>query len=146
MTTPTSVPARPEPHPATGGYDNWLPEELGFSGTTRVPLPTTARTAVLSIAGLPRELRWAVETAMVETISSESELYTPCADPLTAEWCTAWQRDREVFDYTAVTCRQILTGSDDELAALDCELTALVAEHNATAENSVASVQIRRID
>ncbi len=151
MTTPTHVPARPEPQRATGDCDSnwldtWLREESSFSDTLGVPLPTTARTAVLSIAGLPCELRWAVETAMVEAIPSESELYTPCADPLTADWCTAWQRDRDVFDYAAVTCRQVITGSDEELAALDCELTALIAAHNATAENSVASVNIRMVD
>ena len=150
MTTPTHVPARPEPQRATGDcddwLDNWLRDDATFSDTLGVPLPTTARTAVLSISGLPCELRWAVETAMVEAMPSESELYTPCADPLTADWCTAWQRDREVSGYRAVTCRQVITGSEDELSALDRELTALVAAHHASTDNSVASVNIRMVD
>lgn len=140
MTTPTHVPARPEPQRATGDYINWLETESFYGDDTVALYAETARTAVLTISGLPRELRMDVESAMLEAIPSESELYTPGVDPLTAEWCTTWERDREVSDFFAIGCRQVITGSDAEFEALDTALEALFADLPA------ANVEIRLVD
>ena len=43
------------------------------------------RTAVLTIAGMPRTLRPAIERAMARCITTESEFIVPGDDPLTAQ-------------------------------------------------------------
>lgn len=93
-----------------------------------------ARTAVLSITGMPRALRPRVETAMVLCIPSDSELSYAGADPLTAEWFTAWQRCEDAADGPRIACRQMITGTDEELRRLRTVVENLARNHGFTAE------------
>ncbi|AMO92440.1 hypothetical protein QP414_11765 [Corynebacterium simulans] len=95
-------------------------------------------TAVLTIAGMPRKLRPAVERAMARCITTESEFIVPGDDPLTAQWCTRWYRDMPgdaelvravVPARVGIGCRQVITGTQKELAALEREVELLSTEH-----------------
>ncbi len=59
----------------------------------RRPSTPRVRTAVLTIAGMPRTLRPAIERAMARCITTESEFIVPGDDPLTAQRSTRWYRD-----------------------------------------------------
>lgn len=97
--------------------------------------PGPARTAVLTIAGMPRTLRRSIETAMAVCVPSESELCVPGADPLTADWFTAWHRS--AGPGVRVGCRQVITGTETEIAALERVVSQLAHEHDFTAELSL---------
>ncbi|MDU0479243.1 hypothetical protein QVA66_08320 [Staphylococcus chromogenes] len=92
----------------------------------------TASTAVLEIDGLPRSLRLAVEQLMVDCIRSESELFVPGADPLTANWCTRWSRS--ATNPRTIACRQVLTGTTAELELFDDTLAAFARAKGFAAE------------
>ncbi|WIM70198.1 hypothetical protein QP028_12590 [Corynebacterium suedekumii] len=97
--------------------------------------PGPARTAVLTITGMPRALRRSIETAMVVCVPSESDLSVPGADPLTADWFTAWRRS--AGPGVRVACRQVITGTESEMAALERVVSQLAHEHDFTAELSL---------
>lgn len=97
-----------------------------FSPQRSRPAAQIACTAVLAIDGLPRSLRMHVEQLMVECIPSPAELYVPGVDPLTAAWCTRWERSSS--DRRKVACRQVLTGSLAELKLFDARLAELAGE------------------
>lgn len=103
-------------------------------------------TGVLKIAGMPRSLRPEVERAMEQCIRTESEFIVPGDDLLTAQWCTRWYRDEismEVLVYGAdagigaksvgIGCRQVLTGTEVELAALDSAVSYLAQRYGFSA-------------
>lgn len=93
-----------------------------------------ARTAVLSITGMPSALRPRIETAMVLCIPSESELYISDADPLTADWFTAWRRCDDAADGPRIGCHQLITGSDEELCRLRTIVENMARNHGFQAE------------
>lgn len=78
-------------------------------------------TAVLTITAMPTRLRMAVEDALVTCVPSESQLYVPGADPLTAAWCTQWRPEARGL----AGCRQVITGTEAELADLAVRLGEL---------------------
>ncbi len=84
-------------------------------------------TAVLEISGMPKELRQAVESAMVVCIPSPSELSGSNRDPLTARWFTAWRRDP--FELGLTECREVITGTPRELDKLRGVLESLADEY-----------------
>lgn len=86
-----------------------------------------AQTAVLSISGMPRELRPRIESAMVICVPSPSELVTLGSDPLTAHWFTAWRRDP--FELGLVECREVITGTPREFMNLRAVLENMADEH-----------------
>ena len=93
---------------------------------------------MLTISGMPRALRPRIETAMVICIPSESELRVPGADPLTADWFTSWHRSHSNGPGPYIDCRQILTGTECELARLRDMVTNLARDYDFTAELSLA--------
>lgn len=99
--------------------------------------------AVLHISGMPIRLRPVVEDAMVRLVPSESGFVVPGDDPLTAQWCTRWHKDLPGDNLYAlygasqhvpagVGCRQLITGTDSELAALRAELCQLAERYGFT--------------
>ena len=104
------------------------------------------QTAVLRVSGMPTRLRPAIERAMVQCISTQSEYVVPGDDPLTAQWCTRWYRDTGFDDDLAtlaafpgvelpqpraekcVGCRQVITGTAHELRALNSVVATLAEE------------------
>ena len=103
-------------------------------------------TGVLKISGMPRALRPEVERAMDRCIRTESEFIVPGDDPLTAQWCTRWYRDEismEALVYgeaagvgaesVGIGCRQVLTGTEVELAALDSAVGYLARRYGFSA-------------
>ena len=115
------------------------------------PATGTARgaavgTAVLRVSGMPTRHRAAIERAMVQCVSTQSEYVVPGDDPLTAQWCTRWYRDTGFADDLAslaafpgvelpkpraekcVGCRQVITGTAHELRALDSVVSTLAEE------------------
>ena len=104
------------------------------------------QTAVLRVSGMPTRLRPAIERAMVQCISTQSEYVVPGVDPLTAQWCTRWYRDTGFDDDLAtlaafpgvelpqpraekcVGCRQVITGTAHELRALNSVVATLAEE------------------
>ena len=103
-------------------------------------MPTITLTAVLTVTGLPRQLRHKVETAMVVCIPSESELTVPASRILTAEWFTGWHRDRATgpeHGEVLVGCRQLLTGTTTELDRLRRVVEGLAREYHFSAEVTI---------
>lgn len=106
------------------------------------------RTAVLTIVGMPRTLRPAIERAMARCITTESEFIVPGDDPLTAQWYTRWYRDMPGDAELArvatgtlpvgIGCRQVLTGTHEELAALGRAVELLAGEYGFNARVDVA--------
>ncbi len=86
-----------------------------------------AQTAVLTISGMPRQLRPIIECAMVVCIPGPSELIAPGSDPLTAHWFTAWRRDPYVLGL--IECREVITGTQREFTHLRDVLENLADEH-----------------
>ncbi|QGU05120.1 hypothetical protein [Corynebacterium comes] len=93
-----------------------------------------ARTAVLCITGMPCALRPRIETAMVVCIPSDSELSYADADPLTAEWFTAWRRCEDAGNGPRIACRQMITGTNEELCRLRTIVENMARNHGFTAE------------
>lgn len=91
--------------------------------TTFLQSAPVACTAVLSIDGLPRSLRLAVEELMVRCIPSPSELVVPGIDPMDACWFTKWERSGH--NPRLLSARQVLTGTPEELECFVRELSAL---------------------
>ena len=117
----------------------WEPSDVSvLAAAYRTPASTVARTAMLTITGMPRALRPRIETAMVICIPSESELRVPGADPLTADWFTSWHRSHSNGPGPYIDCRQILTGTECELARLRDMVTNLARDYDFTAELSLA--------
>lgn len=73
--------------------------------------------AVLEIEDAPLHVRREVERAMVDCIPSASELFIPGQSAEDAHWYTRWVRTPR-----GVSCREVITGTSEELAALDAEL------------------------
>lgn len=87
----------------------------------------TILTGVLSIEGLPRNLRMSVENLMVDCIESAPELCSPGVDPASCDWFTRWSQDVSWSlpgDYR-IRCRQALTGTAEEFELLESSLHAL---------------------
>ena len=80
------------------------------------------RIAVLHVSGMPRACRPRVEQAMLDVITSE-----PGADVLDATWCTRWQRSGVAAG--AVDCRQVLSGTDEELDIFSGVMSLMAGEH-----------------
>lgn len=97
-------------------------------------LPDTAAAAVLTVSGMPRAVRRDIESAMVVCVPSGSQLSVPGADPLTAEWFTAWRRSVGPTEGVYLACRQVLTGTPGELAHLNTVVSNLATRHHFTAE------------
>ena len=114
------------------------------------------QTAVLRVSGMPTRLRPAIERAMVQCISTQSEYVVPGDDPLTAQWCTRWYRDTG-FDNDLATlaafpgvelpqpraekcvgCRQVITGTAHELRALNSVVATLAEEFGFSARVDAA--------
>ena len=105
----------------------------------------TVVTGVLKISGMPRSLRSEIERAMDRCIRTESEFIIPGDDPLTAQWCTRWFRDGLsvaalarggkacAHSDSGIGCHQVLTGTREELDALDCVVRYLAQRHGFTA-------------
>ncbi|AIT61542.1 hypothetical protein [Corynebacterium doosanense] len=91
--------------------------------------PPATRTAVLSVSGMPRELRSHVERAMESCLRSEPAQVPPGTDLVAADWFTRWERDRTEELFYAVRCRQVLTGTVAELEKLDHTLQSLADDH-----------------
>ena len=114
------------------------------------------QTAVLRVGGMPTRLRPAIERAMVQCISTQSEYVVPGDDPLTAQWCTRWYRDTGFDDDLAtlaafpgvelpapraekcVGCRQVITGTAHELRALNSVVATLAEEFGFSARVDAA--------
>ena len=114
------------------------------------------QTAVLRVSGMPTRLRPAIERAMVQCISTQSEYVVPGDDPLTAQWCTRWYRDTGFDDDLAtlaafpgvelpqpraekcVGCRQVITGTVHELRALNSVVATLAEEFGFSARVDAA--------
>ena len=114
------------------------------------------QTAVLRVSGMPTRLRPAIERAMVQCISTQSEYVVPGDDPLTAQWCTRWYRDTGFDDDLAtlaafpgvelpqpraekcVGCRQVITGTAHELRALNSVVATLAEEFGFSARVDAA--------
>lgn len=114
------------------------------------------QTAVLRVSGMPTRLRPAIERAMVQCISTQSEYVVPGDDPLTAQWCTRWYRDTGFDDDLAtlaafpgvelpqpraekcVGCRQVITGTAHELHALNSVVATLAEEFGFSARVDAA--------
>ena len=114
------------------------------------------QTAVLRVSGMPTRLRPAIERAMVQCISTQSEYVAPGDDPLTAQWCTRWYRDTGFDDDLAtlaafpgvelpqpraekcVGCRQVITGTAHELRALNSVVATLAEEFGFSARVDAA--------
>ena len=114
------------------------------------------QTAVLRASGMPTRLRPAIERAMVQCISTQSEYVVPGDDPLTAQWCTRWYRDTGFDDDLAtlaafpgvelpepraekcVGCRQVITGTVHELRALNSVVATLAEEFGFSARVDAA--------
>ena len=114
------------------------------------------QTAVLRVSGMPTRLRPAIERAMVQCISTQSEYVVPGDDPLTAQWCTRWYRDTGFDDDLAtlaafpgvelpqpraekcVGCRQVITGTSHELRALNSVVATLAEEFGFSARVDAA--------
>ncbi len=73
--------------------------------------------AVLEIEDAPPHLRRVVERAMMTCIPSVSELVIPGQPVEDAHWYTRWIRTP-----SGVSCREVITGTSEELAALNAEL------------------------
>lgn len=110
-------------------------------------IPSGIQVAVLEISGMPTALRAVIEDIMVECIATQSCLEIPGADPLEAHWCTRWRRD-VVSDAALVAgagelgsagcsvgvgCREVLTGTPAEIAALAERVGALADRYGFTA-------------
>lgn len=91
--------------------------------------PPATRTAVLSVSGMPRELRSRIERAMDRCLRSDPAPALPGTDPISADWFTRWERDRSVAHFYAVRCRQVLTGTPVELENLERELRLLAEDY-----------------
>lgn len=90
------------------------------------PNPTAhAQHAVLRVSRLPRNYRLAVEEAMVNCLLSAPENSSPGVDPLSAPWFTRWERDPS--RPRSVRCREVITGTGEELGLLRKELGMLAA-------------------
>ena len=114
------------------------------------------QTAVLRVSGMPTRLRPAIERAMVQCISTQSEYVVPGDDPLTAQWCTRWYRDTGFDDDLAtlaafpgvelpqpraekcVGCREVITGTAHELRALNSVVATLAEEFGFSARVDAA--------
>lgn len=114
------------------------------------------QTAVLRVSGMPTRLRPAIERAMVQCISTQSEYVVLGDDPLTAQWCTRWYRDTGFDDDLAtlaafpgvelpqpraekcVGCRQVITGTAHELRALNSVVATLAEEFGFSARVDAA--------
>ena len=114
------------------------------------------QTAVLRVSGMPTRLRPAIERAMVQCISTQSEYVVPGDDPLTAQWCTRWYRDTGFDDDLAtlaafpgvelpqpraekcVGFRQVITGTSHELRALNSVVATLAEEFGFSARVDAA--------
>lgn len=110
----------------------WLARQAADSlwGHTHTPpAPLDTHSAVLTVSALPRALRAHVERAMAVCLRSEPAEAPTGTDPLAAEWFTRWERDRGVEKHYAVRCRQVITGTQAELRALERVLGGLAAEH-----------------
>lgn len=103
-------------------------------------------TTVLRISGMPVRLRPVVEDLMARVIESESEFVVPGDDPLTAQWCTRWHKDypgdnivaladgRATGTPCGVGCRQVLTGTREELTDFAAELSQLAGAYGFSAQ------------
>lgn len=76
--------------------------------------------AVLEIEDASPRVRRVVERAMVDCIPSVSALVIPGQHVEDAHWYTRWIRTP-----SGVSCREVITGTSEELAALDAELDHL---------------------
>jgi len=85
------------------------------------------RIAVLHVNGMPRAYRPRVEQAMLDVITSEPMSAAPGADVLDATWCTRWQRSGVTAG--AVDCRQVLSGTDEELDIFSGVMSLMAGEH-----------------
>ncbi|MBC3185146.1 hypothetical protein H7347_00905 [Corynebacterium sp. zg-331] len=77
--------------------------------------------AVLTVEGMPRAARPAVEALMVEHLRSPAPAAQPGTDPLDASWCTRWHRDGP----RTVRCRQLLAAPGTELGSFAGALAGL---------------------
>lgn len=116
--------------------DTWeergLPQLKTSVAGSIVDVARPAHTAVLKIGGMPAALRPIVESAMVVCIPGPSELHASGADPLTAHWFTAWRRDP--FTLGLVECREVITGTPQELDKFRSVLENLADKHRFEAE------------
>lgn len=96
-----------------------------------------AHTAVLEISGMPAALRPTVESAMVVCIPSPSELHASGSDLLNARWFTAWRRDP--YTLGLVECREVITGTPQELDKLRTLVENLADRHH-------FEVELRTVD
>ena len=117
-----------------GAADSKAPDHLWETSDVTAPATLTARTAVLTITGMPRALRPRIETAMVLCVPSDSALEIPGADPLTADWFTPWRRSGGRGPGLHVACRQVLTGTEEEFDRLRTVVENLARQHGFSAE------------
>ncbi|APT93646.1 hypothetical protein CPHO_03750 [Corynebacterium phocae] len=108
------------------------------------PAAQPASSGVLTIESMPAHLRSVVEDLMVSYLRSESTWEVSGQDPLEAQWCTRWYKDWPGHDLAAlaagrsaarhgVGCRQVITGTREELKALDEAVAALAQTHGFSA-------------
>ena len=138
----------------TSGVSSSVPDTLIAEG--KRDQSVDVQTAVLRVSGMPTRLRPAIERAMVQCISTQSEYVVPGDDPLTAQWCTRWYRDTGFDDDLAtlaafpgvelpqpraekcVGCRQVITGTAHELRALNSVVATLAEEFGFSARVDAA--------
>ncbi|GAB3946642.1 hypothetical protein [Corynebacterium tapiri] len=96
--------------------------------TSPTALPCCA--AVLIVERLPRTQRAEIEALMVEHLVSEPVGCLPGTDALSADWFTRWEHDPSAREFYAVRCRQVVTGTREELEHLECALQALQASNS----------------
>ena len=105
---------------------------------------------VLRVSAMPKRFRPVVEEAMADCITSESTYVVPGDDPLFAQWCTRWYKDVPADNLVTLSrgwgqrggrkssaddvpagigCHQALTGTREELQALDKRLRDLAEHH-----------------
>ncbi|GAA1475188.1 hypothetical protein P4N68_08920 [Corynebacterium felinum] len=86
--------------------------------------------AFLCVNGMPCGFRMTVEETMVKTLKSEPCAVSTSTDFLDIASCTKWERSTV---RGRVDCRQLLSGTEDELAQFGRELDALAQTHGFSA-------------
>lgn len=113
-----------------------MPEFVSARTTTRreestrpAPCATAAVPAVLHMSGVDRRLRPTIESVLCLCVPSPSVLTPhPGEDLWDTRWFTRWERQPG-----GLRCRELMSGTEEELTDLEEVLGALASEHGFSA-------------